>query len=188
MHNFAMGIHQLSATYQPEDDRLLLRIRTHADELIECWWTRRMTQRLLPALQKLAVELSVSGTSARATVLPEARDMVAQGARQRSRQQADFQTVFNDGEAARPLGESPLLITAAEVKIDRTASPAVVRCTLRDAQQRSVTLKLDETLLYNTLALLETAVRQADWGLDALTATSATSPADPPDRASALLN
>ena len=52
-----MNIHQLSVHHEERQDRLLLRLNTKDQQEFRFWLTRRMTLRLLPAIEKTAVRL-----------------------------------------------------------------------------------------------------------------------------------
>ena len=52
-----MGIHQLSLSYDDKQDRLLLRVSTQDAEEFRFWLTRRMSERLGPALQQAVQRL-----------------------------------------------------------------------------------------------------------------------------------
>ena len=47
-----MNIHQLNVSHNDRQDRLLLRVNTQTAEEFRFWLTRRLTLRLLPALQQ----------------------------------------------------------------------------------------------------------------------------------------
>ena len=47
-----MNIHQLSVTYDPLEDRVLLRVNTTTQEEVRVWLTRRMLTQMLPHLPR----------------------------------------------------------------------------------------------------------------------------------------
>ena len=51
-----MQIHQMSVTYLPEQDRILMRINTTEGEEMRMWLTRRLMVGLWPLLSKLLTE------------------------------------------------------------------------------------------------------------------------------------
>lgn len=157
-----MAIHQLSVTYQPEQDRLLLRVRSRQAELFELWLTRRMMVRLWQPLQNTAGAASLGMASRDSTVLPEAQDMMRQALREKAKAGADFQSPFDEDGADRPLGDEPLLVAA--VDIHRKAE-GHVDLVLRDAHARHLSLSLTPDLLNNLMTLMEHALQQSEWGL-----------------------
>lgn len=171
-----MSIHQISVTYVVEEDRLLLRVRTHDRQLYEAWLTRRLTARLLQPLHKAVTRVSLAGAAPGATVLPEAADMLLSSAQARSREKADFKTPFDD-DASKPFGEAPLLVVGVDLSQPKNASLSL---TLRGASGKQLSLNLGDSLASNVLELIEKAVRQSDWGLLAPVANppaAATAPA-----------
>ena len=167
-----MSIHQVSVAYQPDQDRLLLRVRTRDDQLFELWLTRRMMVRLWQPLQNTASAASLGAASPAATVLPEAREMMTQALRDQARQHADFDSPFDDQATVRPLGDQPLLVAAVDMQRHTDGHVDLV---WRDAAQRRLSLSLGPELLNNLLSLLESALAQSEWGLTA----KAEAPPDP---------
>lgn len=157
-----MSIHQVSVAYQADQDRLLVRLRTREDQLFELWLTRRLMIRLWQPLQNTASAAALESLSSGATVMPEAREMMAQTLREKSQRSADFRSPFEESTRERPLGEAPMLVEGVDLK--RQANRQV-DMTLRDSQQRSITLNLGPELLSNVLTLIERALEKSEWGL-----------------------
>jgi len=161
-----MQIRQLALTYRPEADRLLLRVNADDGEQFAVWFTRRLSTRLWPHLLRIVTTLGVTHEVAvaapHATVMPEARAMLAQSARERALRGADFQTPFDDQARAHPLGAEPILATEVQL----TPLPdGHLRWLIVDAQRRQVQLQLTETLATAVRELMYKALQQADWGL-----------------------
>ena len=175
-----MSIHQVSAAYQADQDRLLLRVRTRGEQLFELWLTRRLMVRLWQPLQATATALAVGSVSSSATVLPEAREMMTQTLRERSNQSADFRSPFEETVRERPLGEEPMLVAAIDIKRQPDRQVEVV---WRDSAQRQLSMNLSPDLLNNLLTLLEKALQKSEWGVvpaaAAPVATAAPSAAPP---------
>ncbi len=159
-----MSIHQLSVVYQADQDRLLLRVRTHDERLFELWLTRRLMLRLWQPLQNTASAAALGVASKNSTILPEARDMMTQTLRERAKQSADFASPFDDNSSERPLGEHPMLVAAVDLKHDGQGQVGV---SWRDAQGRNLSVNLTHALLHNLLTLVEQALAQSEWGLAA---------------------
>ena len=157
-----MGIHQISVTYQADQDRLLVRLRTHAAERIELWLTRRMMMRLWTPLQQSADRVCLRSASPGSTVLPEAQDMMNRAARDKSRQSADFESAFDESFTSRPLGDQPMLVHAVDMQEKGQGQPLMLK--FRDAAHREMTLDVGNDLFLNLLGLIEQALEQAEWG------------------------
>src|SRR3954465_7108369 len=109
-----MKIHQLSVTYQAEQDRIFVRINTAASEEVRLWLTRRLMLGLWPLLSKLLTQhllkLESAGSSLE-TADDGLKKMLADFRKEEFLQQADFETPFEDQEVALPLGQEPVLVT-----------------------------------------------------------------------------
>lgn len=152
----------MQVRYEPMADRLLLQVRTRAGELYAIWLTRRMALRFCPPFQQLVTRIGVARTAPEATVLPEAREMLAQAARERPLRHADFQTEFDASGVSRPLGAEPLL----PASIDLGPGPkGGVLLKVREHRARSLELRLGDDLATALARLIEKALGNADWGI-----------------------
>lgn len=154
----------MQVRYEPTADRLLWQVRTRGGEIYAVWLTRRMVARLWPPFQQLVTRAAVAQVAAPdAVVLPEAREMLAQAARERPLPTADFKTRFDPTPTAQPLGPEPLLPVAIDLGPGTGGKGLAIR--LREAGGRSVELKLGDDLATALLRLVEKAVAASDWGL-----------------------
>jgi hypothetical protein len=171
----AVDIHQMQVRYEPMEDRLLIQVRTRGGDLYAVWLTRRMALRLWPPFQDLVTRIGVAQAAPQATVLPEARDMLAQAARERPLPNADFQTRFDASVVSQPLGPEPLL----PASIDLGPGPkGGVLLKVREHRARSLELRLGDDLATALARLMEKALASADWGIVA--AASASTDAERP--------
>lgn len=157
-----MQIHQLQASYQSDQDRILLRLNTHSGEEMRVWLTRRMLKGMLEPVQRLADHL---GQQRQAR--PEHEDNPAGPDPETI--ESDFSTPFEDGaDATLPLGEQPLLTTALQitsapdnclqVRFDEVADG-------QDSAQRSMEITLGPELLVGFVQVLDAVLKVADWGI-----------------------
>ena len=166
-----MDIHQIQVKYDALADRLLLQIRTRDEQLFPIWLTRRMVIRLWPHFRGMVSGLAVTRSAPSALAVPEARDMLADAARERALKSADFKTEFNSTAAMQPLGPEPVLPTAIDL---RPAKGQAVVLVIRDAQGRSLELAFGEDLAHGLLKLVESALATSEWGLVAPSAPAET--------------
>ena len=159
-YNPAIVIHQIQIKYDALADRLLMQVRTRNAEVYALWLTRRMMLRLWPAFQRLNGVQSLARASPGAVVLPEARAMLAEVARQRPLPNADFSQPFQAETTHQPLGEQPLL--AAEIEMQAHPQRGLL-LTVREAEGRQVSLQFDADLQLALLRLFEQALAAADW-------------------------
>ena len=154
----------MQVKYDATADRLLWQVRTRTGDIYAVWLTRRMVARLWPPFQHLVTSGAVAQVTPRdATVMPEAREMLAQAARARPLPSADFKTRFDPTPVSQPLGPEPLLPTAIDMAPGNGGKGLAIK--LREPNGRSVELRLGDDLSTALLRLIEKAVVTADWGL-----------------------
>ena len=150
-----MDIHQIQVKYEPVADRLLMQVRTRDEQLFALWLTRRMVMRLWPHFRQLVTDLAVARTAPAAMPVPEAREMMAQAAREKALQSTDFKTKFNPTSTKLPLGPEPML--PAAIDLGKAPGGAVILA-VRDSQGRSLELRLGEDLANGWMKLVENAL------------------------------
>jgi hypothetical protein len=158
-----MQIHQLQASYQADQDRILLRLNTHSGEEMRVWLTRRMLKGMIGHVQKLADHIQAMRRSAKEAAIDEddihSSDTGAN----------DFETPFEfSAETALPLGETPLLTTALHVSPDADNSLRVRFEEVMDGNTepgRSMEIALGPELLVGFVQVLDAVLKVADWGI-----------------------
>ena len=165
-----MNIHQLSARYIEEQDRILVRINTSEGSEMRLWLTRRLTLALWPTLNKAVVEHIARQDSFTAHLHDEAsKKMLADFQREAVLKSADFSTPYQDQDAEAsvtlPLGTAPLLVT--EVRITPVASgPLKIAFNEQLPEQKSprgFQVELAPPLVHGLVQLLEQALAQSAW-------------------------
>jgi hypothetical protein len=174
-----VDIHQIQVKYEPVQDRLLMQVRTRDEQLFGLWLTRRMVMRMWPPVRQLMTSIAVDRTAPGATPVPEAREMLAQAARERALKSTDFKTQFNPTATKLPLGPEPMLPTAIDL---RKAPRGAIVLAIRDTQGRSLELQLGEDLANGWMKLVENALAQADWGIEIVAKAPEAPAAAPPSR------
>jgi len=172
-----MQIRQVSVQYDPQADRLLLRVRSSDEHVFAVWLTRRLCLRLWPHLstmvQQAGAAQAMAEAAPQATPTLEAAAMLAASVRERTLQQADFSQPFQIAAAQQPFGSEPMLAHVVQL----TPQAGGMLLSISDAQKRNVQLGLDATLATAVAELMESALRQADWGLALEAAAASTAPA-----------
>jgi hypothetical protein len=154
----------MQLAYQPAADRLLWQVRTGDGQLYAVWLTRRMVRLLWQPLGNLVTNASLLQEMPHASVLPQARDMLAETLRHRPLPGASFDQPFDTRVTARPLGTEPLLPEA----IDLGPGPGGqgLKLQVREGNGgRSITVQLSADLAAALQRLVEQAVAASDWGL-----------------------
>jgi len=158
-----MNIHQLNVSHNDRQDRLLLRMNTQTGEEFRFWLTRRMTLRLLPALQQ-AVGRVESGQAQVVAPDQASREMLTEMKRESFMQQADFKTPYVDQAQQWPLGEEPMLVTDVQLNFQ----PSGLQMVLQDKgvagePGQACQLQLQAELLHGLIHLIEQAMDKAQW-------------------------
>ncbi|WP_295961243.1 hypothetical protein [Rhodoferax sp.] len=168
-----MNIHQLSARYNQEQDRILVRINSTEGTEMRLWLTRRLTLALWPTLNKAVVE-HVARQDGGGTHLRDdaSKKMLADFQREAVLRDADFSTPYQDIQdapdtaATLPLGSAPLLVT--EVRITPVANGplkiAFNEQLVGQANGRGFQVELAPPLVHGLVQLLERALHQSAWG------------------------
>ena len=168
----AMDIHQLSVNYIQEQDRILMRINTTADEELRLWFTRRLSLGLLPMLGKIVAGQTAKLEAAKperispnALADEQTKQMLAEFKRQELLQKADFQTPYKEKAITLPLGTEPLLVTEVNV----TPLPTG-QLQLRFNEKipgvetpRGFQVSLEQNLVHGFMHLLHKAVDTSQW-------------------------
>jgi hypothetical protein len=183
-----VDIYQLSVNYIQEQDRILVRINTTAQEELRLWFTRRLTLGLMPMVQKQVAEWVANQetvksplTTTAATADAQTKAMLADFKREESLQKSDFQTAYKAPNAL-PLGAEPLLVT--EISITPLPS-GQLQISFNEKLQsdndqphpnpRGFRVALEQKLVHGFVHLLQKAVDASQWaGL-----SSAAAPAEP---------
>ena len=164
-----MHIHQMSVTYLPEQDRILMRINTTDGDEMRIWLTRRLMVGLWPLLSRMLTDhllkLDAAGASMQAAD-DELKKMLADFRKEEFLRQADFETPYKETQERRlPLGEEPLLVT----DVDATPLPAgPLRLAFNERPStgeapRSFQMEMEPKLMQGLMHLLEQALAQSGW-------------------------
>ena len=165
----SMNVHQLSITYVPEQDRILVRVNSRQGQELRFWFTRRLTLGLEPLLDR-AVTDHVARQGGPATSHMAAMDAVskkamAQFKRSENLQTSDFTTPYQTPDAGVAVFENPLLVT--EVNVAALTS-GQLRLSFSEklsgtTETRSFQMALSDQLIHAFAHLLERAVVQSHW-------------------------
>lgn len=155
------GATQINVTYDPGEDRLLLRMGTPGPQgpvEYRMWLTRRFLQLMWQGLdQSMEAESATDPT-----MQPEVREAVKQFKEEAAISQADFSTPYKKAPAVTPLGPAPLLITKMQIKKGEGDKKVLI---MSGENGQGVTLALAESMLYSVRKLLADGAKKAGWGL-----------------------
>jgi hypothetical protein len=153
-----MKLHQINIEYQPEQDRLMLRISSGNNEEVLLWLTRRCVKLLWPVLVNLARTAPDIVTQSH----PEAKDALLGMRHEEALAKSDFSKPYEAADRAHPLGEAPILVARIQSKRNDNGSSVL---TLLPEKGQGINLALDEALLHSVCRLLLTVLGRTDWDL-----------------------
>ena len=161
-----MNIHQLSVTYEPDQDRILVQINTLAGEVLRVWLTRRLVINLLPLLTREIIHLE-AGSAQLASQDDATQKMLMEFKKQAFIAQGDFKTPFNPTAAVFPIGPEPLLATS--VHLTHAGSGALRigfdEKLVAGGAARGFEAALASDLMHGFMHLLESAIGLSNWGV-----------------------
>ncbi len=164
-----MQVRQMSISYLPEQDRILVRVNTSDKHELQFWFTRRLTLGLVPLFERIVTEHAARSGGAATTHMgaadPIAKKAMADFVRAETVRKADFSTPYETPQASQPVFPSPLLITDLSIAPLPGARMRMV-CTEKlggDPQARGFELALSQQLTHAFMHLLERAVEASRW-------------------------
>ena len=157
------NIHQISIDHDPLEDRVLVRMNTQNKELVEIWLTRKISLQLLPALEKLNVELLNRQKDMNRPLHDEhSKHLMADLIHQQALDNSNFSTPFD--LLKDPLtGPRPLLVTHLQATLLDNAGLKLDLSEKLSDNERLLELTLDKDLLQGFKHLLTKAVENSEW-------------------------
>jgi len=151
-------LHQLQLTYRPEQDRLLLRLRTTTANEFRVWLTRRFVSQAWPLLRRaLSCDPEITAQQDAGS-----RDAVLAFEHERALSKVDFSQRYEDCPSSLPLGGEPILASRVDLRRGPGETHAIA---FHSPTGQSVQLRLQKGMLHAFCKLLQDAATQADWRL-----------------------
>ena len=166
-----MHVRQVTLTFVPEQDRLLMRVNSPQGEEFRVWFTRRLLLALLPHWRRGAGWSEPSDATQSASHADHAHaamtQMVQQFQREATLQQADFSTPFADQPSALPLGAEPLLVTHAKLtpSSDGRVDLCLEECLPGSNASRSFVATLEPQVQIGLLHLIDKTLAACEWAV-----------------------
>jgi len=153
-----MRLHQLKLDFNPEQDRLLLRVSTDNQLEVRLWLTRRALRLMWPLL----VQMVRSAPEVALQSSPQARDALVGMQHEQALSRANFAKPYEEVPREMPLGAEPILVARIQSKKDANGNHILG---LLPQQGQGINLTLDNTLLHSFCKLLQNAVAKSDWNI-----------------------
>ena len=153
-----MRLHQLKLDFNPEQDRLLLRVSTDNQLEVRLWLTRRALRLLWPLL----VQMARSAPEVALQSSPQARDALVGMQHEQALGRANFAKSFEEAPREMPLGAEPILVVHLQASKDDEGNQVLG---LLPLQGQGIHLTLDNTLLHSFCKLVQNAAAKSEWNL-----------------------
>ena len=182
----ANALHQINLKFVPEQDRILLRVRTQGGEEVALSLTRRFVRALWPALlDALGRDPKISTHAP----TPDARQAVMAFRHEHAVKSSDFSQPYKEREksdaggspspAAQTLAPAadpeiaaahdptepmpmPMLVVGCQIKM---TGPERASVSFQTAERKAVSIAVNFDMIHGICRLIQQAVASADWGL-----------------------
>ncbi len=157
------GLHQLNITFNPGEDRLLLRLTADDGRGLSeyrFWLTRRFVIILWQALDQV-LDKEVMAAAPTAAASQAAHRTMKEFQRESAIESSDFSTPYAEETPKQtPLGENPLLVSKLQVRRQETGQYILV---LHDANNQGINLTVNLNIIHSLRKLLSNATVAAQW-------------------------
>lgn len=153
-----MNIHQIQMSYNPQQDRILLRILSTQRAEFRFWMTRRYVKLLWAVLIKMLERDPVAAVHADESV----RRTMMGVQHVNAVSKGDFAKPYEEGVSILPLGADPVLLSRVSGKQPENQQQTL---SMHPEQGQGIDLGVNTGLLHMISKLLVDAVTQSDWDL-----------------------
>ena len=151
---------QVQVRYIQEEDRILMRMNTLAEEEYRFWLTHRFLVRLWPVLQ----DALMSSPTVKQHSDIHSRQAIMAFEHEQAQSKAQFNNPFREADKL-PLGKDPLLVSKAGF---RHQANGALQLSLKNVVDEGVDLTLTHDLLHLLCKLLDDAAQQSEWKMSSL--------------------
>ncbi|MEK9722938.1 MAG: hypothetical protein VW405_05565 [Rhodospirillaceae bacterium] len=152
-------LHQLTMTYSPEQDRVMLRIGTKEKTEYQLWMTRRFVRVMWGAL----VQTIERNPELAKGVMPDVKKALMAMEHQESIQASDFSQEHAKGNVNLTSNTGALLVTGGQVK---PVNGNLTRIKLNTENGTGIEFSLNKQLLHALCHMMVTSAQTAEWDLD----------------------
>lgn len=152
------ALHQMTMSFQPEDDRLLLRVGTAERKEYQLWLTRRFVRVLWSAL----IQVLEKEPALKRSLEPKAKQAVMAMQHRQAVDSADFTRDHDADYEDETPGTEPLLVVGGQV---RPGQGGITGLVLKTQGGAEITFQLNKTLVHALCKLLIETTMKAGWDL-----------------------
>ncbi|MBC7502132.1 MAG: hypothetical protein H7315_16805 [Herminiimonas sp.] len=166
-----MNLHQLQATYNPEEDRILFRVSFRDQQAplqeVRAWLTRRLLVNLWPGVIKaLKTQVALDQPLA-AHAKDEIMNMEHLASLTEINARGDFNVPFETGEQAYPQDGRPGIVTSVNIHL---AANEAARVVFIAGEKMEFEVRFMKTEFHGFCMMLQDCIKLADWGIGPLLA------------------
>ena len=151
-------LHQMTMSFSPHEDRLLLRVSTTDKTEIQLWLTRRFTSVLWKALMQVVEK----HPDIRSDLDSKAKEAIKAMQHQEAVKAVDLSKKHDEEKLNKPLTDKPLLVTGGKVDFDGK----LVKLLFNTSDGREINMALNKDLLHALCHLMMRLSSTAEWGLE----------------------
>ncbi len=156
LQNMTDTIQQIQASFNPVEDRLLLKLHTGGLKL-EAWITRRYLKLLIPALQGIHPKTGQP-------IFSHKKQALVEMSQQTSLKESQLNIPYQEPvQATSPLGDEPILLVKMSFKDLEGDSPALI---LEPEKGLGLVLSFQPELVKALSNILNKAIQTSDWDLE----------------------
>lgn len=149
-------ISQIQASYNPSEDRILLKIKTLNEQVYLAWITRRFMKLFLPVLHG---QHPNTGDS----LFDEKTTFIQQAQKEQTQMEGDYSSAFEAPDNPQyPLGEEPILLAKITFKDIYTENGSLV---LEPEKGQGIILPYHADLLGPLIKIFAQALNTSEWAL-----------------------
>ena len=154
----ADALHQMTAEYNPAEDRILFRVNTMEKTEYRVWLTRRLVRQIWGvAVQSFAAEPEVQQQDR-----SQVKKAMLSMQHQEAVQAGDFSQKHEQPVKAAPETEQPLLAVKADLG---KTEQGTTRLSFHTLGGKSINLNLNDEMLHAVCHILQQASNKAGWDL-----------------------
>lgn len=153
---------QLNGIYYPQEDRIMLRIKTSDQSEYRFWMTRLITLKILSTIEKISMQ-NISANS-QSKALPQSVIETIDDMQQKSIKNQTNLNLPYQGATELPLGGDPLLVTEVSFL---TSEPSQITINLTLKNTKSIKFEFNMPALARVRVLLHQLSEKGRWTLNA---------------------
>lgn len=153
-----MNLERITAEFNGEEDRLMIRVFFDKKSEIQFWLTRRLVRRIWPVL----LQMAQSRPDIQLQPNPEARKALLGFQHEKALQEVRFSKATQEPGREHPLGNAPMLVNKVRARRNERSQTVL---SFLPHQGNGIDLALGDALLHGLMKLIQDAAAKAEWDL-----------------------